>query len=71
VALKKGNGPRKALETHKTSGTPFEQVVLSVMIYLGRRHDSVDDWEPSVMRAADVLGREGAVPGNPDDEVRI
>ncbi len=56
-ALRHGKGPRKALESHKTKGTPFEQVVRSVMNYLGRRHDSLDEWEPSVMHAADVLGR--------------
>ncbi len=56
-ALRHGNGPRKALETHKASGVPFEQVIRAVMIYVGRRHDDLDDWEPSVLRAADVLGR--------------
>ncbi len=70
-ALRHGNGPRKALSSHKANGTPFEQVVRSVMHYLGHHHDSVDDWEPSVMRAADALVREGAVPGDPGDEERI
>lgn len=70
-ALRHGNGPRKALEGHKANGTPFEQVVRSVMHYLGRRHDSVDDWEAAVIRATDVLGREDAAPGKPDDEERI
>ncbi len=56
-ALRRGSGPRKALEHHKTNGVPFEQVILAVMIYLGRRHDPVDDWEASVIRAVGVLGR--------------
>ncbi len=56
-ALRLGNGPRKALEHYEANGTPFEQVVRSVMNYMGRRHDDVDDWEPAVLRAADVLGR--------------
>ncbi|MDP9488453.1 MAG: hypothetical protein M3Q49_22160 [Actinomycetota bacterium] len=56
-ALRHGNRPRKALEHHKTNGVPFEQVIRAVMIYVGRRHDDLDGWEPSVLRAADVLGR--------------
>jgi hypothetical protein len=70
-ALRLGNGPSKALEHYQANDTPFEQVVRSVMHYLGRRHDSLDEWEPSVMRAADALVREGAVPGDPGDEERI
>lgn len=69
-ALRLGNGPRRALESHRSSGSPFEQVIRSVMVYLGVRHDSLDDWEAAVFRAVDVLGREGAVPGDAD-EVRI
>ncbi len=58
-ALSHGNGPRKALEHYETNGTPFEQVVRSVMTYLGRRHDDVDDWEAAVIRAVGTLSRGG------------
>ncbi|MDP9476667.1 MAG: AAA family ATPase [Actinomycetota bacterium] len=59
-ALRRGNGPRKALEHYETNGTPFEQVVRSVMHYLGRGHDSFDDWEASVIRAIKTLNMAGA-----------
>ncbi|MDP9438673.1 MAG: hypothetical protein M3P49_08005 [Actinomycetota bacterium] len=45
------------MEHYQANDTPFEQVVRSVMNYLGRRHDTLDDWEASVMHAAAVLGR--------------
>lgn len=57
-ALWHGIGPRKALENYKTNGTPFEQVIHSVMNYPGRRHDSQDDWEAAVIRAVEALSRE-------------
>ncbi len=77
-ALRHGNGPRKALSHHKANGVPFEQVVRSVMHYLGRRHDDVDDWEAAVIRAVGVLGREESVSApldpsqrKPGDDVEV
>ncbi len=65
-ALRYGNGPRRALEHYQANGTPFEQVVRSVMHYLGCRHDDVDDWEAAVIRAVRALSREGpALPSSP------
>ncbi len=59
-ALRHGNGPRKALEHYRKNNTPFEQVIRSVMVYWNRRWDSVDDWEPAVIKAAGIVGREEA-----------
>jgi hypothetical protein len=57
-ALRLGNGPRAALEHHRSSGLPFEQVIRAIMVYLGVRHDPLDDWEAAAMRAVGVLDRE-------------
>ncbi len=58
-ALRLGNGPRKALGHYEANDAPFEQVVRSVMHYLGRRHDDVDDWEAAVIHAVGIVNREG------------
>ncbi|MDP9480098.1 MAG: helicase RepA family protein [Actinomycetota bacterium] len=54
-ALRRGNGPRKALSNFEEDDTPFEYVVRSVMHYWGRGGDPVDDWEAAVIHAVGVL----------------
>ncbi len=59
-SLRHGPGPRKALEHYETNGTPFEQVVRSVMHDCGRGEDNPDDWEAAVIRAIRAVKRGAA-----------
>jgi hypothetical protein len=53
-ALEHGNAPKKALEHFSDGHQTHDDVARSVMLYLGVKHETLDEWRAPVVRAIRV-----------------